>query len=346
MRILTKPSTAQCTLATYVSFLLSEPKNATCTRLSNLLDLSHDSINRFLQREDYTPKDLFNLVKDQITLKGGTLSVDDSVIDKPYTNPNKTKLVDYFWSGKHKRVVKGINLITLYYTDINKINVPINFRLYNKDEGKTKNDYFRDMLTEVLTWGLKPAFLTGDSWYSSLENLKSVKNHQLSFLFAIEQNRLVSIEKGTYIQVQTLETIPESGLIVYLKEFGKVKLFRTVFKNEPRHYILYLPETETETDIERFGKLTYEDFKNIHNNHWNIEQFHRAVKQVCNIERFQVRTNKAIQNHIFCSIFAFIRLEFMRVQNLISNWYEVQKNLFNDVIRIFIQNESQTNSIT
>ena len=118
MRIITKPSTAQCTLATYVSFLLSEPKNATCTRLSNLLDLSHDSINRFLQREDYTPKDLFNLVKNKITLMGGTLSVDDSVIDKPYTNPNKTKLVDYFWSGKHKRVVKGINLITLYYTDI------------------------------------------------------------------------------------------------------------------------------------------------------------------------------------------------------------------------------------
>jgi hypothetical protein len=294
-----------------------------------------------LQREDYTPKDLLVLVKNQITLIGGTLSVDDSVIDKPYTNPNKTELVDYFWSGKHKRVVKGINIITLYYRDINQINVPINFRLYNKHEGKTKNDYFREMLNEVLTWGLKPSWITGDSWYSSLENLKSVKDHQLSFLFAIEQNRLVSIEKGTYIQVQTLETIPESGLVVYLKEFGKVKLFRTVFKNEFRHYILYLPETETEIETDRFSKLTYEDFKNIHDNHWHIEQFHRAVKQVCNIERFQVRTNQAIKNHIFCSISAFIRLEFMRVQNLISNWYEVQKNLFNDVIRIFIQNESK-----
>jgi len=179
-----------------------------------------------LEREDYTPNDLFNLVKNQITLSGGTLSVDDSVIDKPYRNPNKTELVDYFWSGEHKRAVKGINLITLYYTDINQVNVPVNFRIYKKDETKTKNDYFREMLVEVLTWGLKPGWITGDSWYSSLENLKFVRHYKLSFLFAIENNRLISIEKAAYVQAQTLETIPESGLVVYLKGFGQVKLFR------------------------------------------------------------------------------------------------------------------------
>jgi hypothetical protein len=34
-------------------------------------------------------------------------------------------------------------------------------RVYDKREGKAKNDYFQDMLTEVLTWGLKSAFVTG-----------------------------------------------------------------------------------------------------------------------------------------------------------------------------------------
>lgn len=72
MRTLTKPSTAKCTLPMYISFLLSEPKNATCTRLSEILPISHDSINRFLQREDYTPGDLFALVKAQIVWQGGT----------------------------------------------------------------------------------------------------------------------------------------------------------------------------------------------------------------------------------------------------------------------------------
>lgn len=57
------------------------------------------------------------------------------------------------------------------------------------------------MLVEVLNWGLKPAFVTGDSWYSCVKNLKAVKNHQLGFLFALESNRFVSVEKGTWVQV-------------------------------------------------------------------------------------------------------------------------------------------------
>ncbi len=47
----------------------------------------------------------------------------------------------------------------------------INFRIYDKREEKTKNDYFREMVKEVQAWGIKLAWGTGDSWYSSLENL-------------------------------------------------------------------------------------------------------------------------------------------------------------------------------
>lgn len=49
-----------------------------------------------------------------------------------------------------------------------------------------------------------------------------------------------------------------------------------------------------------------------------------------------VRDTAAIKNHIFCSIRAFVQLEFMRVENLISNWYESQRNLFKEAIREYI----------
>ena len=87
-------------------------------------------VNRFLLRERYEPKDLFDEVKLHINLIGGSLSGDDTVIDKPYSDPSVTELIGYFWeahmnergfppplqsgrSGKHHRVVKGIQLITL-----------------------------------------------------------------------------------------------------------------------------------------------------------------------------------------------------------------------------------------
>jgi hypothetical protein len=83
-----------------------------------MTELSHDSVNHFLLRENYTPKDLFDEVKGELIFEGRTASIDDSVVDKPYRDLKRIELLGYFWSGKHKRTVKGLNLITLYYTDI------------------------------------------------------------------------------------------------------------------------------------------------------------------------------------------------------------------------------------
>lgn len=311
--------------------MLVEPKYTGCTRLAEILeDLSHDSVNRFLLREKFKPKDLFDELKPHIQLVGGILSGNDTVIDKPYTNPKLTELVGYFWSGKHHRVVKGLNLITLYYTTQDGKSVPVNYRIYDKCEGKTKNDYFREMITEVLAWGLQPVMVTGDAWYSSRENLKFLKNRELRILMGIAKNRKVSLDGLKYTQLKNLE-IPDGGLMVHLKNFGRVKVFQRTFKNESeRYYITYLPDTNATE------QTSQQKFDQWHSIHWGIECYHRAIKQVCGIERFMVRTTEAIKNHIFCSIRAFTQLELMRTFELIENWYEVQKNLYLQVAREFI----------
>jgi len=163
------------------------------------------------------------MVETIINLAGGILSVDDTVIEKLYSNPKSAELIGYFWSGKHHKPIRGVNLITLYYSDTNCHSVPINYRIYDKKEDKTKNDYFREMVSEVINWGLKPSIVTGDSWYSGVENLKFLKNQKLGFLFGIEKNRTVSNEPNKYCQVSTLE-IDAHGLITHLKEFGFIKL--------------------------------------------------------------------------------------------------------------------------
>lgn len=232
-------------------------------------------MNRFLLRERYDPKDLFDEVKLQISLIGGTLSGDDTIIDKPYSDPSLTELIGYFWSGKHHRVVKGIQLITLYYTDSSGKSIPINYRIYNNQEGKTKNDYLREMIREVLDWGLTPWMLTGDAWYSSRDNLKFLKNKELGFLMGVAKNRKVSIPGGKYTQVQNLE-IPDEGLVVHLKNFGCVKVFRRKFRNEVyRYYIMYLPSQD---DIQLLSRA---EFKELHSIHWGIECYHSSLKQVC-----------------------------------------------------------------
>jgi hypothetical protein len=120
-------------------------------------------------------------------------------------------------------------------------------------------------------------------------NLKLIKHHQQGLLFALESNRLVSVEKGVWVQARQL-AIPEDGLVVWLKQFGGVKLFRTRLKDQLRHYVLYLPNDEP---LSAFGD---KEFSKLHDQHWMIEQYH------CHIEHFQVRGKVAIKNHLFAAL--------------------------------------------
>jgi hypothetical protein len=140
--------------------LLSEPKHEGCCRLAEILEnVSHDSVNRLLLRERYEPKDLFYTVKKIINIVGQILSVDDTVVGKLYSDPKNVELISYFWSGKYHKSIEGINLITLYYNDVYGNSVPINYRIYDKKEGKTKNDYFQEMVKEVIDCSVKPRIL-------------------------------------------------------------------------------------------------------------------------------------------------------------------------------------------
>jgi hypothetical protein len=247
MRTLSKPSTAKCTLEHYTAFLLAEPHSTGCVRLAEVAGgaFAHDAANRFLNREEFSGRDLFEEARPLLALEGGTLSVDDTVLDKPYSREGKTELVGYFWSGKQGRAVKGLCLVTLLYTDPQGVCLPVNFRLVDKAEGKTKNELFREMVEEVLGWGLRPALVSADSWYSGLENLKFLRQKELGFLIGLEKNRIVSEREHEYVPVEALE-LPDCGKVVHLRKFGFVTVFRTLDKNrEPRHYAQYDPRKKS-----------------------------------------------------------------------------------------------------
>nr|WP_010598308.1 transposase [Rickettsiella massiliensis] len=102
--------------------------------------------------------------------------------------------------------------------------------------------------------------------------------------------------------------------------------------------MLYILSTAELNNLERLTKI---DFEKLRRAHWRIEQFHRAIKQLCNIERFQVRNENPIKNHIFCALKAFVKLELMRFNESIFHWYELKRNLYLSTIRNFITSSTQ-----
>jgi len=77
-------------------------------------------------------------------------------------------------------------------------------------------------------------------------------------------------------------------------------------------------------------------FCSLHDLHWKIEQYHRVIKQVCNIEHFQVRSKIPILNHLFAALCGYVYLQKLCALDVISNCYRFQHKLFQEVIASFI----------
>src|SRR5207253_1282592 len=117
-----------------------------------------------------------------------------------YSDPLLTELIGYFWSGKHHRVVKGIQLITLYYNDKSGKSVPINYRIYNKEEGKTKNQIDPNTVEYPQKWTKEfQAFGTQSVNSEQQEMIESSAKilHQIkerpTFLFSTESNEKLGV---------------------------------------------------------------------------------------------------------------------------------------------------------
>ena len=106
----------KCNELDYIHFLIAAQKVFSSVEASKTHPVTenvpaHDAYSRLLQRLPPDSQALWQEIQECIEPKGGVLIIDDSTLDKPYAS--KMALVTRHWSGKHGRVVQGINLISL-----------------------------------------------------------------------------------------------------------------------------------------------------------------------------------------------------------------------------------------
>lgn len=99
----------------YTDYLLSSFGATTATGLSRMSDgvISHDDVTRFLSRLDSSSKALWGEVKKvvrQIESDQGVLAIDDTLIEKAYSEENG--LITTHYDHSKDRYVKGINVVS------------------------------------------------------------------------------------------------------------------------------------------------------------------------------------------------------------------------------------------
>ena len=132
--------------------------------------------------------------------------------------------------------------------------------------------------------------------------------------------------------METLGGVAE-GQVVHLKEFGFVRLFRTVAPNGDGEYAKW--RSHLRDWVTNKTDMTEEERQEWERQPFKIENYHRGLKQCCAVERCQCRSNIKQHGHILLSLRAFVRLEANRLATGIS-WYEAKLDIVRDAIKHYL----------
>ncbi len=323
-------------LETYSDYLISSFSYTTATGLSGMLDgaISHDKITRFLATEAFDAKSLWKTVKPLVRKyeqAEGVLIVDDTIEEKPYTD--ESELVCWHYDHSKGRTVKGINMVNvLYQTD--RIRLPVNYTLVEKGlwvwdkkkqkevrkSARTKNEHMREMLKVCVGNNIKFRYVLADIWYGSVENMSYIaKDLARFFLIPLKTNRKVALsladkQNGLYQAVSELDLEQGSVTTIYLEGLNfPVQLTKLIFKNEDdSEAVVYLVTNDLTLDADQMAAL--------YQKRWSVEEFHASIKGNTSLAASPTKTKQSQKNHVFASVYAFVKLECLRVETKLNHF--------------------------
>lgn len=321
----------------YSDYLIAQNQYATAVGLSDLLEgrMSHDKVTRFLNGEEFTSRDLWEYVKPDLRKieedKGEVLIIDDTIEEKTYTDENE--IICWHYSHSKGRCVKGVNLLSCL-ARYGGVAFPIAYELVRKDvffcdvatkkvkrqSSISKNEMFRSVIAQTITNNVKFEYILADIWFGAKKNMEFVHyDMKKKFIFGIKANRLIALseeeaKKGQYQNLSTLPIKDGEKRIVWLKDLSfPVALIVKIFKNEDGSTgTLYLVTNDLESSADRI----YE----VYQKRWRIEEYHKSIKQNASLEKSPTKVVRSQKNHIFSSIIAYCKLEFLKTKTSLSHF--------------------------
>ena len=333
----------QKTLDLYSDYLLSSFGQTTATGLSKLMEgkISHDQVTRMLSSSKMTSKTWWKLIKPhvrEIEQEDGVIIIDDSIVEKPYTDENE--IICWHYDHAKGKTVKGINFVsTLYYAQ--DVALPVAFELVSKTEtyidkktGKekrksviTKNERYRQMLQIVSNNQIPFRYVLNDLWFASAENMRFVKlDLKKEFIMALKSNRKVALSEndkanGLYQRIDQLELPEGTTLTIYLEGIPfPLQLVRQVFTNEDSSTgVRYLVTSDL--------TLNADQIITIYQKRWKVEEYHRSLKQNAAVAKSPTRTETTQTNHFVAALWSFVKIELLKVRTK-KNHYQLKSQLY------------------
>jgi len=284
------------------------------------------------------------------------LILDDTIEGK--VGKNVEGSCDKLWSNKEKRTIRGINVVSLNYSDgfsnfmldfsiamnkyarvtienfSNKVDQRTNAHKRRLETMKGKSHIAIDMVKRAVKSGIYADYLLVDSWYSKPVFIKEMNELGLKVISRIANNNKIWNFMG---KEKTLEAIYNKHKKIKTEKSGNYgkKIKFTYFsvtvehKNAGLLKIVFIKTKEklipiVSTDLEINDEEIIETYKR----RWDIEQGYKELRQHFGFGQEENRIYEALIARITLSFFTYNIVSYI---NRISNEPQTIGGLFNDL---------------
>lgn len=348
----------------FVYMLVMNKKISTFMNQSNN-SLKKDTYYRLLQNSSYNWRKLLSLtnlkilkllhkVQDSSSVK--VLIIDDTVEGKTGKYVEGSR--DALWSNKEKRNIRGINVVSLNYSD-GYSNFMLDFAISMGNYARVKFEEFTqevdvrttaykrrleimdgksqiaiDMVTRALKSGVYADYLLVDSWYSKPAFLKEMNELGLKVISRIANNNKIwnftAKEKTLNAIYEKFKNLKKEKVGTYGKKI-KFKYFSVVVehKNAGKIKIVFIKTKEklipiASTDLE----ISDEEVIDIYKRRWDIEQGYKELREHFGFGKEENRIYEALIARITLSFFSYNIVSYI---NRMSNEPKTIGGLFKDL---------------
>ena len=259
------------------------------------------------------------------------------------------------WSNKDKRVVKGLNIVSLNYSDTHT-DMMLDFSMnYNKNqiidsidnkyhhrsnaykrriEGRNgKNIQAINMLKRALSSGIYADYLLVDSWYAKPNFIKEVRDNGLDTIARVAKSNRIWQFSGKYKTLEALYNHEKQNKTSKLGNYNSIKYSYvstiTTHKTLGRVKIVFIRTKENLIPIFSTNiHLSDLEIINTYKKRWNIEQGYKDLREYFQFGKEENRIYEALIARITLSFLAYNLTSYI---NRINNEPQTLGNLFRDL---------------
>lgn len=273
-------------IVAYATALLSAPWRFTLVYLSAFSNTSHDFLTRGLKQK-YSFKQLLQTVLSNKALDEGYILIDETDVDKSFAK--HIQGLSWIYSHRKNKYIFGLHIVVMVWTN-GKITLPLAWKIYSKQSGKTKITLALELIDYSLNkLKIKPKAFLFDSFYAAEPLLKYLQKQQQHFYSQLPKGRLFN-GKALRTNNKGRPYWQETGVIK-----GSIRV--QIVRNRRKYYVT------DEIGITRKEQLATYKIR------WKIEEVFRFVKQELGFERCHSQSLRGQNNHFGTCFYVYGKLQ-------------------------------------